>query len=147
MTLLKSRTLSISINSKPKIVYEFVLNLENLPKWAKMFCHSIKLLNGEWIAEILQEQAKIRITKRNDFGILDHYIKLLSSPNVDEVFVPMRVVQNGYGSEVIFTIFRLAGVAEERYAEDIRMVEQDLKNLKSIVEESIANNNNNNDSG
>ncbi len=143
MTLLKSKTLSISINSKPKTVYEFVLNLENLPKWAKMFCRSIKLLNGEWIAEVLQEQAKVRITKRNDFGILDHYVKLLSSPNVDEVFVPMRVVQNGDGSEVIFTIFELAGMAEERYAEDIRMVEQDLKNLKSIVEESIANNNDN----
>ena len=91
MTLLKSRTLSVSINSKPKTVYEFVLNLENFPKWAKMFCRSIKLLNGEWIAEILQEQAKVRITKINDFGILDHYVKLLSSPNVDEVFVPMRV--------------------------------------------------------
>jgi hypothetical protein len=144
MTLLKSKTLSISINSKPKTVYEFVLNLENLPKWAKMFCRSIKLLNGEWIAEILQEQAKVRITKRNAFGILDHYVKLLSSPNVDEVYVPMRVVQNDDRSEVIFTIFELAGMAEERYAEDIRMVEQDLKNLKSIVEESIANNNNNN---
>jgi hypothetical protein len=141
MTSLKSKTLSISINSKPKTVYEFVLNLENLPKWAKMFCRSIKLLNGEWIAEVLQEQAKVRITKRNDFGILDHYVKLLSSPNVDEVFVPMRVVQNGDGSEVIFTVFQLAGMAEERYAEDIRMVEQDLKNLKSIVEESISNNN------
>ena len=141
MTLLKSRTLSVSINSEPKAVYEFVLNLENLPKWAKMFCRSIKLLNGEWIAEILQEQSKVRITKRNDFGILDHYVKLLSSPNADEVFVPMRVVQNGDGSEVIFTVFQLAGMAEERYAEDIRMVEQDLKNLKSIVEESIANNN------
>ena len=106
-----------------------------------MFCRSIKLLNGESIAEILQEQSKVRITKRNDFGILDHYVKLLSSPNADEVFVPMRVVQNGDGSEVIFTVFQLAGMAEERYAEDIRMVEQDLKNLKSIVEESIANNN------
>ena len=143
MTLLISRTLSVSINSKPKAVYEFVLNLENLPRWAKMFCRSIKLLNGEWIAEILQEQAKVRITKRNDFGILDHYVKLLSSPNVDEVFVPMRVVQNGDGSEVIFTIFELAGMAEERYAEDIRMVEQDLKNLKSIIEEGISNNNDN----
>jgi hypothetical protein len=143
MTLLKSRTLSVSINSKPKTVYECVLNLENLPRWAKMFCHSIKLLNGEWIAEVLQEQAKVRITKRNDFGILDHYVRLLSSPTVDEVFVPMRVVQNGDGSEVIFTVFQLAGMAEERYAEDIRMVEQDLKNLKSILEEGISDSNDN----
>ena len=34
--LLRSRTLSVSINSRPKTIYEFVLNLENFPIWAKM---------------------------------------------------------------------------------------------------------------
>ncbi len=71
MTLLRSRTLSVSINRRPKTIYEFVRNLENFPRWAKMFCRSIKLLNGEWIAETPQGQAKVRITERNDLGILD----------------------------------------------------------------------------
>jgi hypothetical protein len=44
----------------------------------------------------------------------------------------MRVVQNGVnGSEVIFTLFY---ATEEQFAQDMRMVEQDLKNLKSIIE-------------
>lgn len=47
MALLRSRTLSVSINCKPKTIYEFVLNLENFPIWAKMACRSIKLLDGE----------------------------------------------------------------------------------------------------
>ena len=34
--LLRSRTLSVSINSRPKTIYEFVLNLENFPIWAEM---------------------------------------------------------------------------------------------------------------
>ena len=51
-------------------------------------------------------------------------------------------MQNGDGSEVIFTVFQLAGMSEGKYAEDIRMVEQDLQNLKSIVEDSIILNNN-----
>ena len=59
MTLLKSKTLSVSINSKPKTIYEFVLNLENFPKWAKMACRSIKLLNGEWIAETPKGKPKL----------------------------------------------------------------------------------------
>ena len=135
MTLLRSRTLNVSINCKPKTIYEFVLNLENFPIWARMACHSIKLLNGEWIAETPQGQAKVRIMERNNLGILDHYVRLLSSPNIDEeVFVPMRVVQNGDGSEVVFTVYQLEGMSEEKYAEDLRMVEQDLQNLKSIVE-------------
>ncbi len=132
MTLLRSRTFSVSINRRPKTIYEF---LENFPIWAKMACRSIKLLNGEWIAETPQGQAKVRIMERNDLGILDHYVRLLSSPNVgEEVFVPMHVVQNGDGSEVIFTVYQLEGMSEEKYAEDLRMVEQDLQNLKSIVE-------------
>ncbi len=135
MALLRSRTLSVSINCKPKTIYEFVLNLENFPIWAKMACRSIKLLDGEWIAETPQGQAKVRIVERNDLGILDHYVRLLSSPNIDEeVFVPMRIVQNGDGSEVVFTVYQLEGMSEEKYAEDLRMVEQDLQNLKSIIE-------------
>jgi hypothetical protein len=44
----------------------------------------------------------------------------------------MRVVQNGVnGSEVIITLFY---TTEEQFAQDMRMVEQDLKNLKSIIE-------------
>jgi hypothetical protein len=33
-TMMISRTISVSIERDPRTVYEFVLNLENLPKWA-----------------------------------------------------------------------------------------------------------------
>ena len=51
MELLKIRSLSISINPDPRTVYEFVFNLENLPKWASKAFQSIKHVEGEWIAE------------------------------------------------------------------------------------------------
>lgn len=127
MGLLKSRTVSVSINCDPRTVYEFVSNLENLPKWAKMFCRSVERSNGEWIVETLQGPAKVSLAERNDFGILDHYVS--PSPDV-EIFVPMRVVPNGNGSEVIFTVFQPADMSEEKYADDIRLVEHDLKNLE-----------------
>jgi hypothetical protein len=129
--LLKSRTLSVSLNCDPKRVYEFVSKPENLPKWAKMFCRSIKKSNGGWIVETPQGPVNVRFSKRNDFGVLDHYVS--SAPGV-EVFVPMRVVPNGSGSEVLLTLFQPAGMSGERFAEDIRWVEQDLHHLKSIME-------------
>jgi len=46
----------------------------------------------------------------------------------------MRVVSNGSGSEVIFTLFQLAGMSDEKCAEDIGWVEQDLRTLKGIME-------------
>jgi uncharacterized membrane protein len=51
MALLKSKSLAVSINRDPKTVYEFVFNLENLPKWANKAFQSIKQVKGEWIAE------------------------------------------------------------------------------------------------
>jgi len=129
--LLKSRTLSVSINCDPGRVYEFVSKPENLPKWAKMFCRSIKKSNGKWIAETPQGPVKVRFTGKNNFGVLDHYVN--PGPGV-EVFVPMRVVPNGSGSEVFLTLFQTAGMSDERFAEDIRWVEQDLKTLKRILE-------------
>ena len=133
MGLLKSRSLTVSINRDPRTVYEFVFNLENLPKWASKAFQSIKHVEGEWIAETPQGSAKVSLTHRNDFGVLDHHVSL-SSLGV-EVYIPMRVVQNGInGSEVIFTLFYATHMTEEQFAQDMRMVEQDLKSLKSIIE-------------
>jgi hypothetical protein len=134
MDLLKSTSLTVSINCDPRTVYEFVSNLENLPKWASKAFQSIKQDKGEWIAETPQGSAKVDLAQRNDFGVLDHYVSL-STFGV-EVYVPMRVVKNGInGSEVIFTLFYTSHMSEEKFAQDVKMVEQDLKNLKNIMEE------------
>jgi hypothetical protein len=134
MDLLKSMSLTVSINRDPRTVYEFVSNPENLPKWASKAFQSIKQDKGEWIAETPQGSAKVDLAQRNDFGVLDHYVSL-STLGV-EVYVPMRVVKNGInGSEVIFTLFYTSHMSEEKFAQDVKMVEQDLKNLKNIMEE------------
>ena len=129
--LLKSRTLSVAIDCDPRRVYEFVSQPENLPKWARMFCQSIKKSKDGWIVETPQGPVKARFTEKNQFGIVDHYVSPMSGV---EVFVPMRVVPNGSGSEVIFSVFQPADMSEEKFAEDIRWVEQDLNTLKSIME-------------
>jgi hypothetical protein len=46
----------------------------------------------------------------------------------------MRVLANGSGSEVVFTLFRLPDMSDEKYAEDMQLVERDLRGLKDILE-------------
>ena len=131
-TLLKSRTVSVSIACDPRKVYEFVSNPENLPKWAKTFCRSIQRSGEEWIIDTPQGPVKIRIAGKNAAGVLDHYVS--PAPGI-EVFVPMRVVPNGAGSEVLLTLFQQADMSDEKYAKDVGLVEQDLNSLKRIMEE------------
>ena len=132
MTTSISRTISVSIRRDPKVVYEFVLNLENFPRWARSTFQSIKQLNGNWVAETTQGSVTIDLTERNNFGILDHFVKLSSGA---VIFVPMRVIKNGEGSEVIFTLFQTADMPDDKFAEDAKSVKQDLNVLKNLVEE------------
>jgi hypothetical protein len=88
------------------------------------------------LLKLLKGKPKLGLRKEMTLA-LDHYVRLFSFPKIDEeeVFVPMRIVQYGDGSEVVFTVFQLPDISGEKYAEDIKMVEQDLQNLKSIIEE------------
>jgi hypothetical protein len=130
-TTFPSRTLSVTIGCHPDRVYGFVSDPENLPRWATTFCKSIRRTGTDWIMETPHGPTKVRLVAKNDLGVLDHYVS--PAPGV-EVYVPMRVVPNGSGSEVIFTLFRLPDMSEEQYAADAGLVEQDLRTLKEVLE-------------
>jgi hypothetical protein len=51
-----------------------------------------------------------------------------------QVFVPMRVVANEAGSEVLFTLFRPPVMTEFRLQQDIALVTSDLQRLKQLME-------------
>ena len=129
--VLRSRTLSISIQRPPGHVYAFVSNPENLPKWATAFCRSVRKSEGEWIVETPAGPMRIKFVGQNAFGVLDHSVS--ATPGL-EILNPMRVVPNGSGSEVIITLFQLPHMTDEQYAEDVSLVERDLRTLKSILE-------------
>lgn len=131
--MMKSKTMNTFIKTDPKTVYDFVSNLENLPRWASSTFPSIKEMNGEWVIETPHGQNKVMVAERNDFGILDHHVRLTSGV---EVYVPMRVVKNGNGSEVMLTVFQTSEMTDEGFAKDIETVEKDLNHLKTIIEES-----------
>ncbi len=123
--------MSISIERHPNEVYEFVSNPENIPKWAKGLGKSVRKQGTYWIVDTPQGPMKLKFAEKNNFGVLDHYV---TTPAGMEIYVPMRVLANGTGSEVLFTLFRLPGMTDEKYAEDMKMVEQDLQTLKTILE-------------
>jgi hypothetical protein len=125
------RHISVSIDRPPDEVYSFVSNPENLPKWATGLGGSIKKVNGEWIADAPMGKVMIRFAEENKFGILDHEVVLESGVTINN---PMRVFANGKGSEIFFTLIRQPEVSDEKFAQDARWVEKDLKILKGLLE-------------
>jgi hypothetical protein len=50
----------------------------------------------------------------------------------------MRVVPNGTGSTVLFTLFQTEGMSDADYERDAGMVLRDLESLKRVLEEERA---------
>ena len=125
-----SRTLTITIHRSPEDVYAFVSNPENFAKFVA-FVRSVRRERGEWILDTDVGQLTLRFAVANELGVLDHTVTL---PSGEKVLNPMRVIPNGEGSEVIFSVFQRAGVSAEQFAADAKAVEADLKTLKTLLE-------------
>ena len=129
--MMMSRTISVSISASPEQVYEFAGNPANLPKWAPGFVLSIANRDGQWIAETTIGEVTFNIAQRNPFGVLDHGVTL---PSGESFFNPMRVVANGQGSEVLFTLFQRPSMTAAEFDRDTKVVLSDLEKLKAVIE-------------
>ena len=128
---LESRTLTVSIAREADLVYQFVSNPANLPLWATAFCQSIRQVGADWVMQTTGGEMKVRFVPPNAFRVADHFVS--PAPGV-EVYVPLRVLPNGSGSEVVFTLFRPPDMPPEKFREDTGLVEQDLQTLKTVLE-------------
>lgn len=128
----QSMTISVQIARSPAAVYSYVADLDNLPAWATTFCRSIRHGEDGWLMETSLGSMAIRLAPENDLGVLDHY---LTPPGGETLYVPMRVVANGSGSEVFFTLFRLPGASAGDFSADAALVRKDLDSLKVLLEQ------------
>jgi hypothetical protein len=127
----EARTISVAIDRPPGEVYDFAVTLEHLPRWATGLGTSGERVGDEWVAPTAQGPSRVRFVARNPWGVLDHHVTL---PTGAVVYSPMRVVANGGGSEVSFTLFRLPGVTDEQFDADAAWVQRDLQTLKGLLE-------------
>lgn len=130
---LEVRNVSVSILRSPKEVYAFTSNGANLPQWATGLGKTVRHVNGGWIAEGPLGRITVKFAPPNEFGVLDHDVTLESGATVHN---PMRVVPNGSGSIVTFTLLRLPDMSEQKFAEDAKWVEKDLTTLKWLLEKA-----------
>jgi hypothetical protein len=126
-----SRTLSVSIDRPPAEVSAFVADPTNLTQWAGGLARSVTRAGDGWVVEMPQGPVGFRFVAGNTLGVLDHIVTI--APGV-EILNPMRVVPNGTGSEVLFTLFKLPAMLDHEFAADAAMVQHDLETLKRVLE-------------
>ena len=125
------RYLSISIDLEPAAVYAFTSNPENLPGWAAGLGQGVRRSGKHREVQTEQGPVGLRFTPHNEYGVLDHTVVL---PDGTEVYVPMRVMPNGQGSEVMLGLFRQPEMDDAAFARDAGLMQNDLRALKALLE-------------
>ena len=113
-------------------VYDFAADPLNLPTWAAGLAGSKVERDGqEWFTESPMGRVTLKFAPRNDFGVLDHDVTLLSG---QIVYNPLRVISDGDACEVVFTLRRRPEMTDADFERDADAVAQDLATLKSVVQ-------------
>jgi uncharacterized protein YndB with AHSA1/START domain len=132
VTALESRHIAVFIARAPDEVYAYASDPRHLPRWAAGLARSEAVQEGgEWFVESPLGKVRVRFAETDAFGVLDHDVALDSGAVFHN---PMRVLPNGDGSEVVFTLIRHPGMPAERFAEDQKAVAKDLATLKGLLE-------------
>ncbi|MDQ8730227.1 SRPBCC family protein [Bradyrhizobium sp. LHD-71] len=132
MTIHPARTIAVSIDRDWCEVYDFVSIPENFPRWAAGLGSRFEKAGAEWIAEDPDGQPiRIRFSPPNEFGVLDHTV---IAADGTETRNAMRVVANGTGAEIMFTVLRAPSMTEQLFAADAAAVERDLHTLKALLQ-------------
>jgi hypothetical protein len=127
----ESKHISVFIRSTPRKIYDFARDPGNLPKWASGLGAAVEKVGEDWVADSPMGRIKVKFAPENPFGVLDHEVVLESG---QKFMNPMRVVANGEGGELSFTLFRAPGMSEEAFLEDAATIAKDLNALKSWLE-------------
>ncbi|HEX7820621.1 MAG TPA: polyketide cyclase [Sphingobium sp.] len=129
--MLPARTYSISIDRDWRDLYEAIWRPEIFPKWASGLTESdLRRSDTGWIADGPDGPVAVRFTPHNEHGVMDHFVE---TGDGQQVHVPMRVIQNGDGADVMLTLFRQPGMTDEIFQRDAKWIARDLRALRDYA--------------
>jgi hypothetical protein len=127
----ESRHISTHIDRSAEEVYDYASDPAHLLEWAPGLGTSIDRVDGQWMMDSPMGRITVTFVPRNEFGVLDHQVRLESG---ETVYNPMRVITDGAGCEIVFSLRRQEAMSDEDFERDADAVLSDLRRLKQRME-------------
>ncbi len=127
----EAQVITVNIAKPLASVAAYLAEPLNMNDWASGLGLSLRQENGLWLANGPEGPLRIHFSPPNAFGIADHWVEV--APGV-VVYVPLRVIAHGDGSEVQLTLLRQPGMSDAKFAEDADWIRRDLDALKHLLE-------------
>ena len=123
--------LSQHVRCSPEAAYGFASDPANLSRWAAGLGGQVVHADGQWRVTSPSGDVLLAFAPPNDLGVLDHTVVL---PDGTQVHNPMRVLPDGDGCEVVFTLRRQAWMTDDDLDRDAAAVRHDLAVLRDLLE-------------
>lgn len=98
---LQAKSISVTINRDWRSLYDEFWQPQDFMRWASgLSAAKLHEEDGVWTGRGPEGPIRVRFTGHNEYGILDHWVDVGSAR---DVYVPLRVIANDDGAEVILT--------------------------------------------
>jgi hypothetical protein len=130
---MKTSTHTLTLNAPKEHTFDFLSRIENLPKWATLFCRKLETVAGGQYKVITPHgEIFFRIEGDARTGVIDMY----GGPNETALaHWPTRVIPLGKDQSMfIFTALQYPGISDSDFAAQCRGLEQEFPHIKTHVE-------------
>jgi hypothetical protein len=128
----------VTIDAPATVVFAFLADPENLPRWAVGLCRAIRRDTeeaGRWIVTTAQGDLPIRYVTDSERGTVDFYLS--PAPGL-EAAAFSRVVPNGEGAEYVFTQFQAPWMTDEVFERQVHALIEELQVLRGLIQARTA---------
>ena len=121
------RTVSVLLSASRDVVFNFMANVENLPKWATEFCDRIELRRNGWLAYTSQGEMMVESDADDRTGVID----LRIGPSAETLgLLPVRVLHLAPARTLLsFTFIQQPGLPDENYEKQYQSLLVEMRGL------------------
>ena len=134
---MKTNTHTLPLSASKAKAFAFLADIENLPKWATMFCKELKK-DAQGKHKVVTPGGEIffRIAADEKTGTID----MFGGPTEDQMaYWPARLVERpGAGSLFIFTSMQYPGMTDEVFAMQCESLKQEFAHVIERVDGRMA---------
>ena len=134
MSLAQSHVIHLAIDSPFERVVDFLSGARNFLKWAAVRGQMTRLSELEWMVQTEFGERIVRFSPRNEFGVFDHAVY---KPGDRPVTMPLQIIPNENGCDLVFLFPRRPGVTDEQFASSVEWVTSDFLALRALLEAPV----------
>jgi hypothetical protein len=127
---MQTRTVTAVLEAPKEEVFDYLSQVENLPRWATEFARELKYEDGK--AKVVNGRGEFffAIEAEPKTGVIDMY----AGPTEEELALfPTRVVGlPGAASAYSFTMFQMPGVPDDAFDSQYRSLLREFENIRRM---------------